>query len=70
MVRGSTLELMDHTFDGKEDSMTGDLHGGLGQLVDGRYGEDNFKASASGNKAVIRGKDQESKFYLTLPVLN
>ena len=45
MVRGSTLELMDHTFDGQEDSQTGDLRGGLGQLVDGRYGEGNFKAS-------------------------
>ena len=45
MVRGSTLELMDHTFDGQEDSQTGDLRGGLGQLVDGRYGEDNFKAT-------------------------
>ena len=45
MVRGSTLELMDHTFDGQEDSQTGDLRGGLGQLVDGRYGDDNFKAT-------------------------
>jgi hypothetical protein len=42
------LELMDHTFDGLEDSQTGDLRGGLGQLVDGRYGGDNFKAPSKG----------------------
>ena len=45
MVRGSMLELMDHTFDGHEDSLSGDLRGGLGQLVDGVYGWDNFKAA-------------------------
>ena len=44
MVRGS-FELMDHAYDGKEDSQTGELRGGLGQLVDGRYGFDNFKSS-------------------------
>jgi discoidin domain receptor family protein 2 len=54
MVRGSILELMDHTFDGKEDSRTGDLRGGIGQLVDGRYGYDNFKA---GGKGLIKGYD-------------
>ena len=41
------LELMDHTFDGHEDSTTGDLRGGLGQLVDGRFGGDNFKATGT-----------------------
>ncbi len=46
MVRGSTLELMDHTFDGIEDSRTGYLRVGLGQLIDGRYGWDNFKATS------------------------
>ncbi|XP_059092782.1 discoidin domain-containing receptor 2-like isoform X2 [Tigriopus californicus] len=45
MIRGSMLELMDHTFDGHEDSLTGDLRGGLGQLVDGKYGRGNFKAA-------------------------
>ncbi len=50
MVRGSTLELMDHTYDGKEDPRTGDLRGGLGQLVDGHYGRDNFKAGGQGVK--------------------
>ena len=45
MVRGSMLELMDHTFDGHEDSLSGDLRGGLGQLIDGVYGWDNFKAA-------------------------
>ena len=32
MVRGSSLELMDHTFDGHEDSISGDLRNGLGQV--------------------------------------
>jgi hypothetical protein len=32
MVRGASLELMDHTFDGIEDSQSGDLRGGLGQV--------------------------------------
>ena len=36
---------MDHTFDGHEDSLSGDLRGGLGQLIDGVYGWDNFKAA-------------------------
>ncbi len=63
MVRGSMLELMDHTFDGQEESQTGDLRGGLGQLVDGRYGEDNFKAgggsgsSGGGSKGFVKGYD-------------
>ena len=56
MVRGSMLELMDHTFDGHEDSISGDLRGGLGQLVDGRYGWDNFKAGSKGN-GHVRGYD-------------
>jgi len=50
MVRGASLELMDHTFDGIEDSQTGDLRGGLGQLVDGKYGWDNFKATSPGGQ--------------------
>merc|ERR1719189_2594221 len=39
---------MDHTYDGQEDPRTGELRGGLGQLVDGNYGNDNFKAGAKG----------------------
>ena len=54
MVRGSMLELMDHTFDGHEDSLSGDLRGGLGQLVDGVYGWDNFKAA--GINGHVKGK--------------
>ena len=59
MVRGSTLELMDHTYDGQEDSRTGDLRGGLGQLVDGRYGYDNFKAGSGkkGHAGHLKGYD-------------
>jgi discoidin domain receptor family protein 2 len=51
MVRGSTLELMDHTYDGKEDPRTGDLRGGLGQLVDGKYGVSRHSKA----KALIKG---------------
>ena len=51
MVRGSTLELMDHTYDGKEDPRTGDLRGGLGQLVDGKYGVSRHVKA----KALIKG---------------
>ena len=54
MVRGSMLELMDHTFDGHEDSLSGDLRGGLGQLVDGVYGWNNFKAA--GINGHVKGK--------------
>ena len=32
-MRGATLELLDITYDGEEDSVTGVLSGGLGQLV-------------------------------------
>ena len=35
MVRGATLELLDITYDGLEDSLTGLLTGGLGQLGTG-----------------------------------
>ncbi|CAB4055622.1 DDR2 [Lepeophtheirus salmonis] len=55
MVRGSVLELMDHTYDGQEDSLTGELSGGLGQLVDGRYGNDNFKSL--GENGHMKGYD-------------
>ena len=55
MVRGSMLELMDHTFDGHEDSLSGDLRGGLGQLVDGVYGWDNFKAARTNGH--VKGKE-------------
>lgn len=53
MVRGAMLELMDHTYDGHEDSVSGDLRGGLGQLVDGHYGLDDFKASG---RVGLKGK--------------
>ena len=53
MVRGATLELLDITYDGKEDPVTGYLRGGLGQLVDGKYGAEDFRAF--GENGVIRG---------------
>ena len=54
MVRGATLELLDITYDGVEDPVTGFLHGGLGQLVDGKYGADDFRAV--GENGVVRGE--------------
>ena len=53
MVRGATLELLDITYDGLEDPVTGYLIGGLGQLVDGKYGAEDFRAF--GENGVIRG---------------
>ena len=61
MVRGSMLELMDHTFDGHEDSLSGDLRGGLGQLVDGVYGWDNFKAA--GINGHVKGDTNDGQFF-------
>ena len=53
MVRGATLELLDITYDGVEDPVTGFLRGGLGQLVDGKYGSEDFRAF--GENGLIRG---------------
>ena len=54
MVRGATLELLDITYDGVEDPVTGFLRGGLGQLVDGKYGSEDFRSF--GENGVIRGR--------------
>ena len=54
MVRGANLELLDITYDGSEDHLTGYLRGGVGQLVDGKYGLDNFKAT--GKNGVVKGE--------------
>ncbi|XP_003702400.1 discoidin domain-containing receptor 2 [Megachile rotundata] len=45
--RGSEVDLSDRTYDGKEEG--GYLSGGLGQLVDGQRGPDNFRLDVSGN---------------------
>ena len=68
MVRGSMLELMDHTFDGHEDSLSGDLRGGLGQLVDGVYGWDNFKAA--GINGHVKGEFYKFWSSATSPSIN
>ena len=54
MVRGATLELLDITYDGLEDPITGFLTGGLGQLVDGKYGAENYRAV--GENGLVRGQ--------------
>ena len=55
MVRGATLELLDISYDGVEDPNSGYLTGGLGQLVDGKYGAENYRAM--GENGVVRGEN-------------
>lgn len=45
--RGSEVDLSDRTYDGHEEA--GRLSRGLGQLVDGQKGTDNFRLDVSGN---------------------
>ncbi|XP_076649436.1 discoidin domain-containing receptor 2 [Halictus rubicundus] len=45
--RGSEVDLSDRTYDGREEA--GYLSGGLGQLVDGQKGPDNFRLDVGGN---------------------
>lgn len=46
MQRGIEIDLSDQTYDGREE---GDrLVGGLGQLVDGQRGTDNFRTDING----------------------
>ncbi|XP_012279165.1 discoidin domain-containing receptor 2 [Orussus abietinus] len=45
--RGSEIDLSDRTYDGREEG--GQLVGGLGQLVDGQKGPDNFRSDVSDN---------------------
>ncbi|XP_046391310.1 discoidin domain-containing receptor 2-like isoform X3 [Ischnura elegans] len=44
--RGSGIDLTDRTYDGREEG--GRLSGGLGQLVDGQKGADNFRLDVRG----------------------
>jgi len=50
--RGTEVDLSDRTYDGREEG--GYLSGGLGQLVDGQKGPDNFRLDVSGNGKGIR----------------
>ncbi|XP_019874685.1 discoidin domain-containing receptor tyrosine kinase B [Aethina tumida] len=45
--RGADMDLTDRTYDGKEES--NQLFNGLGQLVDGQKGRDNFRLDLAGN---------------------
>lgn len=45
--RGTEVDLTDRTYDGQEDA--GYLSGGLGQLVDGQKGPDNFRLDVNSN---------------------
>ena len=67
MVRGATLELLDISYDGVEDPSNGYLTGGLGQLVDGKYGAENYRAM--GENGVVRGENRavsSSHFFSSL----
>lgn len=55
--RGLELDLSDRTYDGKEES--GYLSQGLGQLVDGQKGHDNFRLDIAG-----RGKGKVKVWFL------
>lgn len=45
--RGPDLDLTDRTYDGLEEN--GQLSRGLGQLVDGQKGRDNFRLDLAGH---------------------
>ena len=64
MVRGATLELLDISYDGVEDPSNGYLTGGLGQLVDGKYGAENYRAM--GENGVVRGEQMKSFYFFHL----
>lgn len=57
--RGPELDLTDRTYDGREEG--GHLSRGLGQLVDGQKGQDNFRLDLAGhgkgNSIAIFGLD-------------
>lgn len=44
--RGIEIDLSDQTYDGREENDR--LVGGLGQLVDGQRGSDNFRTDVNG----------------------
>ena len=66
MVRGSTLELLDITYDGTEHNLNGNLRGGLGQLTDGKFGSNNFKAT--GDNGIVKGRFV--KLYIDKSMMN
>lgn len=60
--RGSEVDLSDRTYDGREEG--GYLSGGLGQLVDGQKGPDNFRLDVSGNgKGKEAGKERSNQAW-------
>ena len=50
--RGSEVDLYDFTYDGNQEN--GFLSGGLGQLTDGEYGQDNFRLDPRGRGMKVR----------------
>ncbi len=66
-VRGRGLELMDHTFDGREDGATGHLRGGIGQLVDGRFATDEDRQEEGEDR--IRGASMLGRCYIVCTVV-
>lgn len=51
LKRGPEMDLSDRTYDGKEEG--GMLTYGLGQLVDGRKGQDNFRLDTGHGKGKV-----------------
>ena len=63
-MRGATLELLDITYDGEEDSVTGVLSGGLGQLVSG-----GSSCSSSSTVSAILTMDVLVAFIITITII-
>ncbi len=62
----SELELVDHSFDGREDGGSGHLRAGLGQLADGRFGGDGPMEGEEGEGEVVgpgEGKGNKNRLW-------
>lgn len=66
LKRGPELDLSDRIYDGREES--GYLSHGLGQLVDGQKGQDNFRLDIAGHG---KGRQRAARccYLLVLPLL-
>lgn len=66
--RGLEIDLSDQTYDGHDESDR--LVGGLGQLVDGQRGTDNFRTDIHGfGKGMSTSDDEPNSFKLNKLVL-
>lgn len=65
--RGIEVDLSDKTYDGVEEE--GRLISGLGQLVDGQRGPDNFRSDIYGYGKGERLQDSNNMFPHSLPLI-